>query len=58
MSNKANILFSLTNEFHDDIDNLYESSVDNENSKSFEIIEELIKKLKAFKKNLIKREEI
>jgi len=55
---KEKIIFSLTNEFHTDIDNIYESSSDGDIDETFKMIDELRRKLKAFKDNLIKKEEI
>jgi uncharacterized phage infection (PIP) family protein YhgE len=57
-SNKQRVVFSLTNEFHNDITNIYESVMDEENSEAFEIIDELRSKLKGLKDNLIKNKEI
>lgn len=58
MSKKEAVIFSLTNEFHDDITNIYESLIDNETTVGFKIIDELRQKLKALKDNLTKKDEL
>lgn len=58
MSKKQAVIFSLTDEFHTDVDNIYEAVVDEENNEAFQMIDELRRKLKALKDNLIKKEEI
>lgn len=58
MNKKIDLIFSLTNEFHTDIDNIYEHLCDDENQEGFSLIDELRRKLKALKDNLIKKEEI
>lgn len=58
MSKKIELIFSLTNEFHIDIDNIYEHLCEGENQQGFSLIDELRKKLKVLKDNLIKKEEI
>ena len=57
-SNKHKVLFSLTDEFHNDITNIYELTMDEENEEAFELIDELRRKLKTLKDNLIKKEEL
>ena len=58
MSKKQAVIFSLTDEFHTDVDNIYEAVVDEENDEAFQMIDELRRKLKALKDNLTKKEEI
>lgn len=58
MSSKETVIFSLTNEFHTDVDNIYESLMDKEEKEAFKMIDGLRRKLKALKDNLIKKEEI
>lgn len=57
-SNKERVVFSLTEEFHNDITNIYELVMDEDNEEAFELIDELRQKLKALKDNLIKKEDI
>lgn len=51
--NKPEIIFSLTNEMHDDVTNIYESAVDNENEEAIKQIDALRSRLNSFKTNLI-----
>lgn len=57
-SNKKRVIFLLTEEFHNDVTDIYELLMDEENKEAFELIDELRQKLKALKDNLIKKEEI
>lgn len=57
-SNKERVVFSLTEEFHNDVTNIYELVMDEDNEEAFELIDELRQKLKALKDNLIKKEDI
>ena len=58
MSKKQDLIFSLTEEFHEDVVNIYESSADGDNASAFAAVDELRRKLKAFKDNLINKDEI
>ena len=58
MSNKGKVVFSLTNEFHDDITNIYELTTDEQDEEAIEKIDELRSKLKALKDNITKKEDI
>ena len=53
MTNKSKVVFSLTEEMHMDLANIYEAIVD-EDSTAFSKIDELRSKLKALKDNLTK----
>lgn len=57
-NNKQKTIFSLTEEFHHDVANIYELSCDGDDQEAVEAIEELRKKLKAFKDNLTKNESL
>lgn len=58
MVKKEDIVFGLTSELHDDVANIYESIIDKEDEEAFKMIDELRRKLKALKDNLIKKDSI
>ena len=58
MNDKHKVIFSLTDEFHTDVTDIYEAVVDEEIERSFIMIDELRRKLKALKDNLTKKEEL
>lgn len=58
MSRKESVIFSLTEELHGDVTNIYEALVDNENKEAFKMIDGLRRKLKDLKDNLLKKEEV
>lgn len=51
---KEKVVFTLTEEFHDDITEIYEASVDDLDDEAITLIDKLRLKLKAFKENLTK----
>lgn len=58
MIKKEDVIFGLTEELHDDVAAIYEAVVDEENKVAFDLIDELRRKLKALKDNLIKKDGI
>lgn len=53
---KAKIIFNLTSELHEDINDIYENMVDEDVVKARITIEEALKKLRALRENIKENE--
>mgnify|MGYP003652702255 CR=1 FL=1 len=56
MIRREDVIFGLTEELHNDVATIYEAVVDQEDKVAFGLIDELRRKLKMLKDNLIKKE--
>tara|TARA_R110002167_G_scaffold167952_3_gene365583 strand:+ start:127 stop:303 length:177 start_codon:yes stop_codon:yes gene_type:complete len=56
MIRREDVIFGLTEELHNDVAAIYEAVVDEEDKVAFDLIDELRRKLKMLKDNLIKKE--
>tara|TARA_R110000737_G_C14195675_1_gene416242 strand:- start:203 stop:379 length:177 start_codon:yes stop_codon:yes gene_type:complete len=56
MIRREDVIFGLTEELHNDVAAIYEAVVDQEDKVAFDLIDELRRKLKMLKDNLIKKE--